>query len=34
MAMLITMTGKQHEPLLGILTPWDLPALTPAIHAA
>jgi CBS domain-containing protein len=31
MAMLITMTGKQHEPLLGILTPWDLPALTPAL---
>lgn len=30
MAMLITMTGKAHEPLLGILTPWDLPRLTPA----
>ena len=30
MAMLVTMTGKQHEPLLGILTPWDLPALTPS----
>jgi CBS domain-containing protein len=30
MAMLITMTGKAHEPLLGILTPWDLPTLTPA----
>ncbi len=29
-AMLITMTGKAHEPLLGILTPWDLPQLTPA----
>ena len=26
-ALLITMTGKQHEPLLGILTPWDLPGL-------
>lgn len=30
MAMLITMTGKVHEPLLGILTPWNLPQLTPA----
>jgi CBS domain-containing protein len=30
MAMLITMTGHAHEPLLGILTPWDLPQLTPA----
>jgi CBS domain-containing protein len=30
MAMMVTMTGKPHEPLLGILTPWDLPQLTPA----
>jgi CBS domain-containing protein len=28
-ALLITKTGAGHEPLLGILTPWDLPALTP-----
>ena len=30
MALLITMTGTPNEPLLGILTPWDLPYLTPA----
>ena len=29
-AILITMTGHSHEPLLGILTPWDLPTLTPS----
>ena len=28
-AILVTMTGHTHEPLLGILTPWDLPYLTP-----
>lgn len=26
-AVLITNTGHSHEPLLGILTPWDLPAV-------
>jgi CBS domain-containing protein len=30
MAMLITSSGKAHEPSLGILTPWGLPRLTPA----
>jgi CBS domain-containing protein len=30
MAMLVTKSGHAHEPLLGILTPWDLPQLTPA----
>jgi CBS domain-containing protein len=30
MAMLITKSGRAQEPLLGILTPWDLPQLTPA----
>lgn len=28
-AILVTMTGHDHEPLLGILTPWDLAYLTP-----
>lgn len=28
-AILITYTGHEHEPLLGILTPWDVPYLTP-----
>jgi len=27
-AIMITMTGHDHEPLLGILTPCDLPSLT------
>ena len=27
-ALMITMTGHSHEPLLGMLTPWDLPSLT------
>lgn len=31
MAMLITMKGNESEPLLGILTPWDLPRLSPAV---
>lgn len=31
MAMLVTMTGSASEPLLGIVTPWDLPYLTPPV---
>jgi CBS domain-containing protein len=30
MALLITKQGTEREPLLGIVTPWDLPYLTPA----
>jgi CBS domain-containing protein len=30
-ALLITKTGTAHESLLGILTAWDPPALTPSI---
>jgi CBS-domain-containing membrane protein len=29
MALLITKQGTEREPLLGIVTPWDLPYLTP-----
>lgn len=28
-AIMVTMTGHDHEPLLRILTPWDLAYLTP-----
>jgi CBS domain-containing protein len=31
MAMLVTKTGSASEPLLGIVTPWDLPYLTPPV---
>jgi CBS domain-containing protein len=31
MAMLVTMNGSASEPLLGIVTPWDLPYLTPPV---
>jgi hypothetical protein len=31
MAMLVTKTGSASEPLLGIITPWDLPYLTPPV---
>lgn len=33
MAMLVTITGSASEPLLGIVTPWDLPYLTPPVFA-
>jgi CBS-domain-containing membrane protein len=32
MALLITKQGTEREPLLGIVTPWDLPYLTPPAH--
>jgi CBS domain-containing protein len=31
MAMLVTKAGSASEPLLGIVTPWDLPYLTPPV---
>lgn len=31
MALLITYRGTPKEPLLGIVTPWDLPYLTPGV---
>jgi hypothetical protein len=34
MAMLVTKTGSASEPLLGIVTPWDLPYLTPPVFGS
>jgi hypothetical protein len=34
MAMLVTKTGAASEPLLGIVTPWDLPYLTPPVFVS